>query len=57
MHFMERQSLIPNLFIVVEIALAKLSETTGKCDVVFNKPYDEVLGAAQLIKLEIHLIV
>ena len=22
-----------------------------------NKPYDEVLGAAQLIKLEIHLIV
>ena len=24
---------------------------------IFNKPYDEVLGAAQLIKLEIHLIV
>ena len=26
-------------------------------DVFENKPYDEVLGAAQLIKLEIHLIV
>ena len=26
-------------------------------DAHINKPYDEVLGAAQLIKLEIHLIV
>ena len=48
MHFMERQSLIPNLFIVVEIAPAKLSSTTGKCDVVFKNR--NAFSAAEYLK-------
>ena len=33
------------------------TELNSKAGHYLNKPYDEVLGAAQLIKLEIHLIV
>ena len=40
--------LIPFVVADYKVKLLKLNK---------NKPYDEVLGAAQLIKLEIHLIV
>ena len=47
-------SITKNLWIQVrDISTLKYKQV----DIHINKPYDEVLGAAQLIKLEIHLIV